>query len=96
MLTESEMKSIRLIKNVRCFERVGPSSLRLRFIDRLISSGKDVNVGDIITMCWDHRDVWAVPYEWYGNEGFLLYDEVETSLSNVDKGEIMRGSFPQP
>jgi hypothetical protein len=75
------VKEITLKKDVRCFERAfdAPCPL-LVYIHQYLPDGDEVNVGDPVTMSYDHRDILAVPYEWMGITGFLLYEEVKSSI----------------
>ncbi len=75
------MKEITLRKSVRCFECAfdAPSPLLIN-IHQYLSARSKIYVGDPVTMSYNGRDILAVPYEWMGNEGFLLYQEVESSL----------------
>jgi hypothetical protein len=74
------MRKIRLVSNVRYFERANPISLLMVDKDRIIGKGKTIHVGMPVKMCWNHDDCMAVPCEFLGNEGFLLYKEVAASL----------------
>ncbi len=76
------MRKITLKNDVRCFKRAGPEpSVLLAKINRFIAAGQTVSVGATTTMCYNHGNVLAIPYEWGGNEGFLLHDEVKASLT---------------
>lgn len=79
------MRRVELLSTARCFEKTGPNSSLLARIGSVIGmsgGGTWVNVGLIRTMCYDHRDVLAVPYQYHSIDGFLLYDEIKKSLDN--------------
>jgi hypothetical protein len=78
------MREIVLRNDVRCFKPAFSSGCPiLAKMDRYLAGGETVLVGDPITKTYDHRDQLAVPFEWRGNEGFLLHDEVISSLAAI-------------
>ena len=75
------MREIILREDVRCFKPAfSPDCPILAKMDAYLAAGEKVQVGEPITKTYDHRDQLAIPFHWKGNDGFLLYSEVEISL----------------
>gem|GEM_PF-3185560 len=79
------MREIVLRNDVRCFERAFNDQCKiLGNRGNYLAAGQAVMIGDPITMTYDHRDQLAVPFQWKGNEGFLLHEEVKLSMAPVN------------
>lgn len=72
------MKIVVLPLRVRTFKKVGRGSLVGR-TGYHFEAGDQVEVGDVETVVYDHRDHLAVPVQFEGAAYYLLLDEMGSS-----------------
>jgi hypothetical protein len=78
------MKQIVLQNPVRCFKPAFSKTCPiLANISKTLPQGTRIYVHAEVTKTYDHQDRLAVPYEYMGEEGFLLHEEVEASLATA-------------
>jgi hypothetical protein len=76
------MTKIRLLDEVRWFEKAFPQGVVLCNTGRILKRGTVVEVGELATMSFDHDDKVVIYARINGADGFLLHKEVETSLDS--------------